>query len=339
MPKSTKAGTVAVVIPFWNGSKHIERALKSIAEQTMQAIEVIVVNDGSNEEEAQAISELAEVHSFRLINKKNGGQGSARNLGVQSSTAEFVCFLDQDDYFLPQHIEKLFPLTNIANFGFAYGDLMEADESGQIVASRLLPHALFAEKVVKLKDLLRNDLFVLPSASIISTQAFLEVGGFDERLKGHEDDDLFLRLFRAGFGYQYLDDVVTVWCIHTGSTSWSPMMLESRWTYFETLAIRYPDIWERGIFYFRDCLVPRFEPKFLADLVVAKTEKRAQYALARRIYKNFISASANNQNMPLYKTNYLRFKFLAISALPGQLVRLATFLYQARSQLAARFSK
>lgn len=320
--------TVSVVIPFWNGSRYIERALDSVDVQSVKPLEVIVVDDGSSSEESQQLALLARQRNFTVVARLNGGQGAARNQGVSLSKGKYICFLDQDDYFLPTHIEKLLTLVDEANFGFGYGDLVEADGEGQIVSSRLLPHALFAERQVRLARLLRNDLFVLPSASIVSRDVFLAVGGFDERLKGYEDDDLFLRIYRAGYGYKFLDDVVTTWCIHTESTSWSSMMLESRWLYFQKLTLDYPDVWQRQIFYFRDSLVPRFEPKFLADLVMAKKLKPLQLSQARNIYKSFISEARGNGNVPRMSLLLFYFKYLFVVMSPNSLLDLAIFTYQ-----------
>ncbi len=72
--------------------------------------------------------------------------------------------------------------------------------------------------------MLREDAYILPSASLIRRAAYEAVGGFDEQFTGYEDDDLFLRLFRAGYTNYYLDKPVTVWCRHSGSTSWTLKM-------------------------------------------------------------------------------------------------------------------
>jgi glycosyltransferase involved in cell wall biosynthesis len=96
--------SVVVIIPFYNGADFIERSVKSVFEQSVPATEVIVVNDGSRPEERASLDALAARYPFRIIDKENGGQGSARNAGVKASTSDFICFLDQDDFYLPNHI-------------------------------------------------------------------------------------------------------------------------------------------------------------------------------------------------------------------------------------------
>lgn len=269
--------SVVVVIPFYNGSKWIERAAKSVSEQTISPDEFIVVNDGSNDAEREALTPMASQYGFRIIDKQNGGQGSARNAGVWASTSEYISFLDQDDYYLPHHIEDLVEAlpSNDRRLGFVYADLCEGDEEGRIVHSNLLHQIKHVSHPKKghIGELIRNDLFILPSASLIKRSAFEEVGGFDPQFMGYEDDDLFLRMFRSGFTNYFIDKPVTVWCTHTGSTSWSIKMSRSRYKYFRKLTENYPDDVHKAQFFMRDSIAPRFEPDFVREAIHASRKK------------------------------------------------------------------
>ncbi len=75
----------------------------------------------------------------------------------------------------------------------------EIDEHGDLMNRRVLDWSVGSHPKRRLLSCLGEDMFILPSASLISRKAFEAVGGFDERLSGYEDDDLFLRLFRAGY--------------------------------------------------------------------------------------------------------------------------------------------
>ena len=256
--------SVVVIIPFYNGADFIERSVKSVFEQSVPATEVFVVNDGSRPEERAALDALVARYPFRIIDKENGGQGSARNAGVKASTSDFICFLDQDDFYLPNHIETLVSSipSNDRLFGFVYADLYEADADGNVVRTGVIKeHATHPKR--NINDLLRHDMFVLPSATLVSRKAFEAVDGFDSQFMGFEDDDLFLRIFRKGFSNYFVDKAVTVWCIHTASTSFGIRMIRSRFKYFKKLTHMFPDEHQRGRYYFRDCLVPRFQPYFV----------------------------------------------------------------------------
>lgn len=264
--------TVVVVIPYYNGSKFIERSAQSVLDQTVKPDEFIIVNDGSKPEEAEFLHKAAPRFGFRVIDKENGGQGSARNAGVAASGSQFICLLDQDDYFLKTHIETLLDALpdNDPHLGWVYGDLYEAEENGDVLrTSMVTAHA--AHPKTNAYDLLRNDMFVLPSASLIAREAFEAVGGFDEQFMGYEDDDLFLRLFRRGFSNYFVNRPVTVWCMNTASTSYSMRMSRSRFRYFKKLVAGYPDDVTKARYYLRDLLIPRFHGLFVADAYNAIT--------------------------------------------------------------------
>lgn len=269
--------TVVVIIPFYNGADFIERSVKSVFEQSVPASEVIVVNDGSRPEERAALEALAARYPFRILDKENGGQGSARNAGVAASKSEFICFLDQDDFYLPNHIETL--VTSIPQgdrlFGYIYADLYEADGDGNVIRTGVIKdHAQHPKRSIF--DLLRYDMFVLPSATLVSRKAFDAVGGFDSQFMGYEDDDLFLRIFRKGYSNHFVDKAVTVWCIHTASTSFGIRMVRSRFKYFKKLLQLFPDEHQRGRYYLREYLMPRFQLFFVNEAIEA-IKKDDQY--------------------------------------------------------------
>ena len=269
--------TVVVIIPFYNGADFIERSVRSVFEQSVPANEVIVVNDGSRPEERAALGALADRYPFRILDKENGGQGSARNAGVAASTSEYICFLDQDDFYLPNHIETLVSSIPWDDrlFGYIYADLYEADGDGNVIRTGVIKdHAQHPKRSIF--DLLRYDMFVLPSAALVSRKAFDAVGGFDSQFMGYEDDDLFLRIFRKGYSNHFVDKAVTVWCIHTASTSFGIRMVRSRFKYFKKLLQMFPDEHQRGRYYLREYLMPRFQLFFVNEAIEA-IKKDDQY--------------------------------------------------------------
>ena len=191
---------LAVIIPYYNGSRFIERALASVAAQSLPASEVIVVNDGSSENERAALRDLQQRFAFRIIDQANAGQGAARNAGVAHSSADYICFLDQDDFYLPEHNATLFAAIprDDTNFGWVYADLNRGDADGTLQQENfVLGRADHPKRDVI--EMLSRDMYVLPSAALISRKAFNAIGGFDDQLTGYEDDDLFLRLHCARF--------------------------------------------------------------------------------------------------------------------------------------------
>jgi glycosyltransferase involved in cell wall biosynthesis len=307
-----RRATVVVIIPFYNGSKFIERSVRSVVNQTISADEFIVVNDGSNEEERAFLYELSKYYPFRIIDQENGGQGSARNSGVAASKADFICFLDQDDYFFNDHIEvltKSLPRDDL-RLGFVYADLQRTDCNGNLILSSLVKESSPSNPKRSLADLLRNDLFVLPSASIIAREAFDAVGGFDPQFRGYEDDDLFLRIFQKGYTNYYVDRAVTVWCANSESTSYSVLMARSRMLYFKKLASTFPDNPGIGLYFVRDCIVPRFSRLFIAESIGIAAKKLGYRTEANDILSEYVSIVCANKNVTMsYK---VRLKVIAL---------------------------
>lgn len=237
--------------------------------QTRLPDEVIVVNDGSSSDEALFLERLLKSFDFRIIEQENCGQSSARNLGIAQSSSDYICLLDQDDYFLPRHIEQLLAISDVYNpkFSFAYGDLHRVTEADELIATTCI-HVKNQHPLESLDVMLRNNMYILPSATLIRKSSFLEVGGFDEDLRGFEDDDLFIRFFVNGFTSSFTTDAVSAWTINLESTSFSEAMSKSRFLYFTKLYDSFVfggDVTSSG----RDVsrlLFARFSPNFANDV-------------------------------------------------------------------------
>lgn len=100
---------LSIIIPMYNVAAYIEHCLDSVVQQPrFSDIEVIIVNDGSTDEGLQKVeSYVSHFKNIRLLHKKNGGLGSARNFGLRHATREFVFFLDADDWIAANAIERL----------------------------------------------------------------------------------------------------------------------------------------------------------------------------------------------------------------------------------------
>ncbi|GJH31458.1 hypothetical protein CBA19CS91_01895 [Paraburkholderia hospita] len=328
---------IAVIIPYYNGSGFIERALKSVAQQTLPASEVIVVNDGSTEPERQALGQLKERYAFRIVDQANAGQGAARNTGVAQSTAEYVCFLDQDDFFLPDHnavLAEAIP-KNEPMFGWVYADLNRANADGIVQKERFI-RDLAKHPKNDLREMLARDMFVLPSAALISRKAFAAVGGFDAQFTGYEDDDLFLRLHCAGYANRFVDRAVTVWCIHTESTTYSMRMVRSRFRYYKKLDEQFPG--------YSELLARRFGLHFALEAITTARKSHPLHANRSEmlaILDEFSLRTRDDANLPRWKRLSFRALALYMRALPVPSGRVAvsvarTTVKVARAMLAKR---
>ena len=303
--------SVSVVIAFYNGSRWIERALESVQNQTMPPNEVIVVNDGSSEEELGFLVGLQQRFNFQILNQENSGQSAARNLGVSKATSDYICLLDQDDYYLPKHNQILLETADFEDpkFGFSYGDLWRSNEAGQI-----LSHSSINVKIkhphTSLNTLVGKNMFIVPSATLISRTAFLAVGGFDPELRGFEDDDLFLRFFLAGYSNRFTPEAVTVWTINTSSTSFTESMARSRFIYFKKLLKTFPEGSVVGTYVFGQLMYKRFAYQFAGDVIESAFKGGENYEERLSRLKEFRSiVRSSNEITARGKRKYLFITF------------------------------
>ena len=303
--------SVSVVIAFYNGSRWIERALESVQNQTIPPNEVIVVNDGSSEDELGFLVGLQQRFNFQILNQENSGQSAARNLGVSKATSDYICLLDQDDFYLPKHNQILLETADFEDpkFGFSYGDLWRSNEAGQI-----LSHSSINVKIkhphTSLNTLVGKNMFIVPSATLISRTAFLAVGGFDPELRGFEDDDLFLRFFLAGYSNRFTPEAVTVWTINTSSTSFTESMARSRFIYFKKLLKTFPEGSVVGTYVFGQLMYKRFAYQFAGDVIESAFKGGENYEERLSRLKEFRSiVRSSNEITARGKRKYLFITF------------------------------
>ena len=99
---------VSVIVPVYNVRPYLEECLESVVSQTYHNLEILVIDDGSTDGSGEICDRFAENDSrIRVVHQKNKGLGAARNVGLDLATGSVVSFLDSDDAFLPDAIEKI----------------------------------------------------------------------------------------------------------------------------------------------------------------------------------------------------------------------------------------
>ena len=100
---------VSVIIPVYNAEKYLRQCLDSVLGQTLKEIELICVDDGSTDRSMEILLEYASKDKrIRVITQKNGGPGKARNTALPYATGKYISFLDADDWFEQDFLEKMF---------------------------------------------------------------------------------------------------------------------------------------------------------------------------------------------------------------------------------------
>lgn len=128
---------ISIIIPVYNVAKYLPECLESILNQTFQDFEVICVNDGSKDNSLEILEEYGKKDNrIKIITKENGGAGSARNKGLEFAEGKYIQFLDGDDYFEPQMLEKLYNLAKEYKAEISVCSSRKVDDEGNITESR-----------------------------------------------------------------------------------------------------------------------------------------------------------------------------------------------------------
>lgn len=204
---------VSVVTATFDRGRVLSGAVRSVLRQSFGGFEYIIVDDGSTDDTAEILARFHD-HRLRLVQQPNSGQGHARNRGVRETTAPYIAFLDSDDEWLPDRLERqVAVLEGDPAVDLVYGlDIpMGSDASEQVRLGGALPSGQVTEAL-----LMGN--FIGSNAVLMRRSLFERVGGFDEGLRSAEDYDLWLRA-SVEARFQYLPQACT-WCRQTpGSIS------------------------------------------------------------------------------------------------------------------------
>lgn len=194
---------VSVVIPAYNCAQYIAQAVQSVLDQSLRDFELIIVNDGSPD--TVALEDALHPFEQRIsyVKQSSRGPAGARNTGIRRAQGKYVAFLDGDDYWSPQHLEKQIALLEQPGVELAYCDcLLVKDEKFYTRAFELQPQA----KHVSFESLLTEDSAISTSSTVVSRTAIVDAGLFDEKFVRCEDFDMWLRMAYLGFRMVYHPD-------------------------------------------------------------------------------------------------------------------------------------
>ena len=328
--------SVCVVIPHYNDPAGLEDALKSVFSQSRAADQVIVVDDDSRKEIFAELLVLSKRYGFDLYQQSNQGQSAARNFGVSKTNCSHICFLDQDDLFLENHIEDLLGAwESNPRLAFVFGDAWRQDENGHVFMRTTLRNDLDVEKA-SIFELAGKDIVITPGMTMFSRSHFLSVSGFDDRLRGYEDDDLLFRLSAAGFKGKRIDTPVLIWTYNLSSTSFSVSMQRSRDIYFRKLHEFFNNEFyvSYGMFVFKDILLARFYKMMINDAVRLAKEGGADFEVVQNNLKYFCDVGLSSKGLNSRQRRSLRFSRFAITKIPtGAIQAIFSFAIRVKALL------
>jgi glycosyltransferase involved in cell wall biosynthesis len=183
---------VSIIIPAYNASGWITETILSVLEQDYKNIEIIVINDGSTDGTEMLVASFG--NKVISINKKNGGQSSARNVGINLAKGKYIAFLDSDDLWMSNKLKLQIDFLESSGFKWIYSDAIafESKSKNQLFK--------FSEKSTQYEgDILTqlfNSCFIPMPTVVIHHSVFSIVGLFNERedMRNREDWEMWLRI-------------------------------------------------------------------------------------------------------------------------------------------------
>jgi len=212
--------TVSVVIPTYNRAHLLGGAIQSVLSQTYQDFELIVVDDGSTDDTEEVVRSFSDERLRHIRLEENSRTAAVpRNTGIKIATGEYLAFLDSDDEWLPQKLEKQVKAFEEASpkVGIVYTGMWWIRDNEKTY----LPFSSVIQKEGNIgKELLKRN-FVWGSVALVKKECFNRVGMFDEKLSYGEDCDMWLRVSKY-YDFKLIDEPLVAAYYTSSSMSANP---------------------------------------------------------------------------------------------------------------------
>ena len=234
-PHDSDSVLVSVVIPAYRCAEYIVQGLESVLVQTVTSHEIIVVNDGSPDTAELEAALVRYSGRIRYFKQPNRGPSGARNTGIRNAFGKYVAFLDGDDYWTPDHLAKAISIfESDPHLALVYCDCILVKNG--TAYSRVF-YVQGQSSRVSLESLLLQSSTISTSSVVVSRDAILAAGGFDEALHRCEDFDMWLRLSSWGGRMAYHPDAEVFHRMHSVSLSADSLaMIKDRVRVYEKTA-------------------------------------------------------------------------------------------------------
>lgn len=201
---------VSVILPVYNGAKTIKRAVESILVQSFSNFELIIINDGSNDETPQILNSFTDSR-IKILHQENSGITVALNKGVEAANGKYIARMDADDISLPERLEKQ------VNFLEAHPDIAVVGCANKIIyqdGKEAVRYRAFTHN-----EIMKNFVKITPvphSSVIMRKDALIDVGLYDPKTDGSkkiwmtEDYDLWVRFAKKGYKFANLPDILLI---------------------------------------------------------------------------------------------------------------------------------
>jgi len=206
---------VSVIIPTYNRADLLPRAIDSVLNQTFKDFELIIVDDGSTDNTKEIVKEYQKKDErIKYIWQENsGGPAKPKNTGIKNSQGEYIAFLDSDDEWLPEKLEKQLKLLGSSNtLGFVSCNALIIDENNNRKEKYNSP------KNKNFVSLLEGNKIWSCSSVIVKKDIFERLGFFDENLNFGEDWEMWLRIAKR-YNFDFVYEPLIKYYLHQNNIS------------------------------------------------------------------------------------------------------------------------
>ncbi len=203
---------VTIVIPVYNGANYLREAIDSALQQTYNNIQVLIVNDGSNDNGRTEDIALSYGNKISYYCKENGGVASALNLGIQEMTGEYFSWLSHDDVYYADKIMRQIKYleSNKDRQMLTYCDSEIIDED-----TNMIRMSRINQKYLKHIYLTILSTSIGGCSLLIPRLCFEKVGFFNEKLKTTQDNEMWLRISKQRFKFEYIPEILLKSRLHS----------------------------------------------------------------------------------------------------------------------------
>ncbi len=203
--------TVSVVIPTYNRSALIGRAINSVLAQTRPVAEILVVDDGSTDGTRDVVAAIGHPGLRYIPLDGNRGAQRARNIGIRESSGEWIGFLDSDDEWVPERVEKALASSAWSGADISYCWYFKQEADGTRAVQRTPAHS---GKVYA--DILAKPFTTFPGL-FVRRHCLERIDGLDEQITSWQEWETSIRLARY-FQFSFIPEPLFIWHWHTGPT-------------------------------------------------------------------------------------------------------------------------
>lgn len=183
----------SIVIPVYNKEKFVAKTIKSVLEQTFTDYEIIIVNDGSNDQSEAQILALKN-NRIQYYSKINEGVALARNFGIEKATSDYICFLDADDFWYPNFLETMQRFTSELPEQKVFAAAIEIETKNNTIPAHYSIPKKSDFEIVNFFDASQKECVLWTSSVCIHKSVFDQVGTFDPKIKYGEDTEMWIRI-------------------------------------------------------------------------------------------------------------------------------------------------